>query len=136
LAVSPDGSDLFLGDCDSSSETGLEALNAATGDPLWRAEQIETRGVSRIAVSSMGDRVAVLAERRTSVAVLDARSGASIWSARYTDEARAADLAFDRSGRTLFVPSRVEDGVGTRVRLTAFRESDGSGEAASARTAP
>ncbi len=136
MAMNADGAVLFLGCCGTSPEGCLEALDAATGGSLWRAAPDGADGVRRIAVSSRGERVAILAEGDPSIAVFDAGAGTPIWSARYPADARAVDLAFDPEGKTLFVPSSPRGNGSIRIRVTAFRETSRTGEAASALPAP
>ncbi len=149
LAVSPDGSRIFVTGGSKGTDTGQDfatvAYDAISGQTLW-VGRYDARGRTdqaiAVLVSANGDRVFVAGrrldgltpvgnyEQTFAVVAYDAETGEELWTARYDGPGRrdvAWDAVLSPDGATVFVTGwGTSGGTGIVGVVAAFNAADGT----------
>lgn len=91
-----DGLVIVSSECDGP-ESGVYAVSAATGEPVWTAERPKRLSYSSPAVAPNGGSPQLLMSGNYLLASYDARSGQELWSVDATTQATCGTMVWDES---------------------------------------
>jgi sugar lactone lactonase YvrE len=138
LAVSPDGSTVFVGGISDGLSGEYDAVtvayNAATGAMMWAARQVSGglagNRVDSLAVSPDGSSVYMTGETSTpdgateaTTAAYGAATGTTLWTSTYgVPGSEFGGVAVSPDGSTVYASGSSNGGAGTVAITTAYRQ--------------